>query len=287
MSIRRLALSLFLLLAALPALAVPLAVADQVQSPAWLTRGDKVAPLAPGMEVKNGDRISTGAGARTYVKLAEGSTVKLGENAQFVFYSQSKKPQTNFHGALDVVTGAFRYTTGLLGKLKSRDLQVRVGTSTIGIRGTDIWGRASKEEDMAVLIEGQVEIRRGGDSVTLSEPLTQYRAPKGGELLPLTQIDQAALDVLARETDIWPGDGAVKKKGRWKLALGTVSTQDEALDLYDRARTAGLPARILVPRNEGGVSYTIHVPGFATRVEAEAMAARLKAALDIDAQVMR
>src|SRR5256885_6612486 len=37
-------------------------------------------PLAPGMELKAGDQLNTGAGSRVVVKLSEGSVVKHGEN---------------------------------------------------------------------------------------------------------------------------------------------------------------------------------------------------------------
>ena len=49
--------------------------------PAWVERDAKRVPLAPGMELKGGDELRTGAGARIYVKLSEGSLVQLGENA--------------------------------------------------------------------------------------------------------------------------------------------------------------------------------------------------------------
>lgn len=263
--------------------AAPLAVVDTVQAPAWLTRGGQVLPLTPGMEVKDTDRINTGANARAYIKLAEGSTVKLGENTQFVFYSEMKQPSDHFRGVLEIAKGAFRYTTGLLGKLKTRDLSVRVGVSTIGIRGTDVWGRAHEAEDMAVLIEGKVEMSRGSESMLLDKPLIQCRVPRDAAMLPLEKIDMSTLESLARETEILPGDGALAKGGRWKLMLGESDNQASALALYDRARNAGYAARIKVSKQAEAHVYTVHLPGFASQAEALAAAPRLKASISVDA----
>ena len=137
-----------------PSLAAPAALVDAVQVPAWRVRGDNTEALAPGMDIQNGDQVRTGPGARAYLKLAEGSTVKLGESAEMNFHSRSLKPQSFFRGALDILTGAFRFTTAQAAKLRKRDVAIRVGTATIGIRGTDVWGKSSGEQDLVMLIEG-------------------------------------------------------------------------------------------------------------------------------------
>src|SRR5690349_10434141 len=54
-----------------------------LQMPAWLTRGGKRVPLEIGAPLRTGDTITTGIGSRVVLRLAEGSTVKLGENARF------------------------------------------------------------------------------------------------------------------------------------------------------------------------------------------------------------
>ena len=106
-----------------------------VQMPAWLERGGQTQPLAIGTTLKNGDRIRTGADARVYLTLAEGSTVKLGENASLGLYSRSLKPASSFKGALDVLAGAFRFTTQATQRLRSqRELSIRIGTAIFGER---------------------------------------------------------------------------------------------------------------------------------------------------------
>ena len=68
------------------------ATVEAVQSPAWRDRGGLIVPLAAGMELKSGDVLRTGSGVRVFLKLAEGSRVKLGEAARFTFYSNRLRP---------------------------------------------------------------------------------------------------------------------------------------------------------------------------------------------------
>ena len=100
---------------------------DGVQMPAWLERDGKRAPLAPGMELRAGDRIVTGSGARVLVKLAEGSVVKLGENGRLRVQPRCSRRRSVFKATLQVLEGAFRFTTELVGKGKqARGQRARV-----------------------------------------------------------------------------------------------------------------------------------------------------------------
>ena len=275
-----------ILLAAGVALAAAPAVVDTVQAPAWLERAGSVQPLAPDTALQNGDTVRTGAGGRAYLALAEGSMVKLGESATFSLHTRSVDPRRLFKGALDVAAGAFRFTTGLLGNRSSRDLSIRVATATIGIRGTDVWGKAGADRDLVALIEGRIELSRGGEALDI-QPMQIMEAPKGGAAA-VGALDPARLAVLARETEIEPGDGAHRGKGAWAIDLGTYPTQESALTAFDKAREVGYSAR-LRPRGADGGSwnYEVKVGGYATQREAEAAAARLAAASRLNVRVTR
>jgi hypothetical protein len=57
---------------------------EAVVSPAWLEHaGGAREPLVPGANLRDGDRVLTGSGARALLRMAEGSAIKLGENAHF------------------------------------------------------------------------------------------------------------------------------------------------------------------------------------------------------------
>lgn len=275
------------LLLSTSAFAARLATVEAVQSPAWRDRGGVTVPLAAGMELQSGDVLRTGPGARTYLMLAEGSRVKLGEGARFTFHSRSLRPEKAFRGALDVLAGAFRFTTGKLKKSRQHDLAIRVGTATIGIRGTDLWGRTDKDGDLVALIEGRIEIARAGQVTELAQPMTYYDAPRA-QAAQVKTLDLETFVKLARQTEILPGDGAARSKGAWRVLAGSATSQEAALELYDQIREAGFAARIRPHEVEGGGwRYELLLDGFASAGEAESAAARLKAATGLKPGVGR
>jgi hypothetical protein len=220
------------------------ATVEAVQAPAWRDRGGITAPLAPGMELESGDVLRTGPGARAYLMLAEGSRVKLGEAAQFTFHSQSIRPEKSFRGALDIVAGAFRFTTGKLKKTLPREVAIRVGTATIGIRGTDIWGKTDKDGDLVALIQGRIEITRAGQTSELAQAMTYYDAPVGKAAV-VKPLDMETFVKLARQTEIMAGDGAARAGGKAHILVAAATSEEAALELYERIRAAGFAVRIL------------------------------------------
>lgn len=258
-------------------LATPVATVEVVQSPAWRDRGGLTVPLAAGMELQSGDVLRTGQGARAYLMLSEGSRVKLGEAVRFTFHSRSLQPERNFRGALDVLAGAFRFTTGSLKRALPREVAIRVGTATIGIRGTDLWGRTDASGDMVALLEGRIEITRAGQTTELAQPMTYFDAPRGKAAV-VKALDPAVFSQLARQTEILAGDGAARTRGKWRVLAGTAANEDAALELYDQIREAGFAARIRPRQAEGeGWSYELLLAGFPSAAEAQVVAARLKA----------
>ena len=272
-----------------PAFAIPHTVVETVQMPAWLDRAGLSQPLAVGMEVKNGDRVRTGKGARAYLKLAEGSTVKLGEDAALGFYSLSLNPDRAFKGALDVLTGAFRFTTDALRRTPgSRDLSIRVGTATAGIRGTDLWGKSEAQRDLILLIEGKIVVRHAGETAEMEQPLTVFVAPKNAAPLPVATVAAEQFRVWARETEVLAGDGATRRGGQWKVLLASAGSEKEALLAYDKARAAGYAAQIR-PRAAGEKQwrYEVLLAQLPSEQEALVVAKKVGAELGFEAAPTR
>jgi hypothetical protein len=278
--------SIALLLPAAVFAAAP-ATVEAVQSPAWRDRGGITVPLAAGMELQSGDVLRTGPGARAYLMLAEGSRVKLGEGAQFTFHSKSLRPENSFRGALDIVAGAFRFTTAKLKKALPRDVAIRVGTATIGIRGTDIWGKTDKDGELVALLEGRIEISRAGQTTELAQPMTYFDAPTG-EATAVKQLDMATFVKLARQTEIMAGDGAARTGGNWRVLAATVASEEAALELYDRIRKAGFDARIRPRAAQGSDwNYELRLGGYSSAEEAGVAAVRLQVATGLKPSVGR
>jgi hypothetical protein len=268
-------------LAAVPALAAPAALVEGVQMPAWVERaatgGTRRIPLAPGMELRSGDEVKTGAGSRLYIKLAEGSLVKLGENASLRLLELQADRGGFFKAALNMVEGAFRFTTDLLAKERRREVSIRVATVTAGIRGTDLWGRSDRADRQIVcLIEGKVEVGADGEApVTMDQERQFYQRDKG-QTKPVGFVEATQLAQWAQQTEIPDGQGAVRRGGKWRVTLASVNTQGEALAVYDQLRTAGYAAEIHPVKAGEKRVYVVRISRLPTRGDAEALAAQLR-----------
>lgn len=274
------ALSLSIGLVTIPALAASKAsiVVEGVQMPAWVERaGARPEPLAPGMELKPDDRLKTGAGSRLLLRASDGSAIKLGENAVYRLDSLGMRPGNIFQAAMNVLEGAFRFTTDSVAKKRQRrDVSIRIATVTAGVRGTDLWGKSEPEKQIVCLIEGRIEVTPQNEaSIPMDQPL-QFYVRERGQSQPIAAVPAEQLRQWAAETEIEAGRGALRRGGRWKITFGSADSQKAALKLYDEVREAGYPASIMPVAEGEKRSYNVRLAGLTSRVEAEALAARLK-----------
>ncbi len=270
--------------------AAPVAWVEGVQMPAWLERTGVRQPLSVGIELKNNDEIRTGASARAQLRLGDGSRVRLGENAQLKLDDLPEKLDLNkvFSASLDVLAGAFRFTTQAVLKLRGeRDIKVKISNITAGLRGTDVWGKAAPDRDILCLIEGEVSVSRGAEApFTMKDPLTFYVAPKNAAPEPIAPVPQAQLKQWSRETEIQKGQGAIRHEGKWKIDLLTVDNQVDALTAYDRFGQRGYAVRIQPVTRDGQQSYTLRITHLPSQAEAQALAAKLKGQLGAEQPVV-
>jgi hypothetical protein len=257
-------------------------IVEGVASPAWLERGAARVPLATGMRLNDRDRVITGPGARALLRMAEGSAVKLGENAVLAVDDLAGKRGVDVDrlvtASLDVLRGAFRFTSNVFGKRRtSRDIKVRITTITAGIRGTDVWGKSADDRDIVCLIEGSIGVEHGGSQFTMAEPLSFFIAPRKDKPLPVAPVDAKQLQQWATETEIAPGSGGARRGGRHYVDARVAPDQKTSLEAWDRLRAAGYPAVIRPSRTESGAwEYRVRVPDLATREDAAATAEKLK-----------
>jgi uncharacterized cupin superfamily protein len=257
------------------ALAQVAAVVEGVQMPAWVERDGRKLPLLPGMELRAGDQVVTGAGSRIAVKLAEGSLVKLGENGQLRFTEISMTREL-FKAALGVLEGAFRFTTEVATKNRKREVNIRASQVTAGIRGTDVWGRSRAGNEIVCLIEGEVEVVAEGEQpVTMNQPLQFYRRVDG-KTLPIGVVDQEQLKRWSSEVDLQAGKGLARRGGRSSVTLASFDEQGGALTLADQLQSAGYPAEIRPEKSGDKVAYFVRIRQLASRTEAQALADQLR-----------
>jgi len=275
------------LLLVAPAWAEPDISVVGVKMPAWVERGSQRMPLAPGMELSNGDVLVTGQNSRVLLKAADGSDVKLGEYARIELsgLSQKRDGRPLFSAALNVLKGAFRFTTSAVAKLREREVLVKVAGATVGIRGTDVWGKAAEtDKDVVCLIEGKISVNYLDEpAFVMDEPLSFYKMPKGAAPAPVAKVDLEQLKKWAAETEIPAGQGAVRAGGKWKVDLKTVEGEAKMLEAYDEFRAAGYNVRIL-PLTDG--KYRLRIIQLPSRAEAEALARELTGKMGIETPVV-
>jgi hypothetical protein len=249
------------------------AVVEAVQMPAWIERRGVRSPLAAGAELQANDKIVTGQDARALIKLAEGSSVKLGAGAQLTIADVQTRRDNVFVAALRVLEGAFRFTTDAAAKARRRDVSVTVATVTAGIRGTDFWGKAASDRDIVCLIEGRIELQRAGDApLEMGDPLTFFVAPRGQPPLPVQPVNPDQLKQWAAETEVEAGRGVARRGGTWQVVLATSESQIDALRVYERVREAGYAAGMYPLLADGKRTYDVRIPSLSSRAEAQAVA---------------
>jgi len=265
-------------------LAAPEALVEGVQMPAWVERGKETIPLAPGMALRDRDRVRTGDNARVLLRMAEGSAVKLGEQGSLLLDDLRMKRKENlFAASMNVAAGAFRFTTSALNSFRGRRaVEVKIATVTAGIRGTDLWGKAAADRDIVCLIEGAIEVVRGAEApFTMDQPRSFYIAPKGKPALPVAPVTKEQLDQWSTETEIQAERGAARRGGRWKVVLASVDTQQEALKIYDALRAAGYAAQIRPQDAAGKRTYDVRLSQLPSKAEAQALADSLRGKMGV------
>ena len=267
-----------------PAYARTLSV-EGVVSPAWVERAGKREPLTVGMQLSNKDILITGERARVMLRMAEGSAVKMGENATLALDNLTEKKNAENNpvvgASLDVVKGAFRFTTGIFGKPRAqREVNVKIATITAGIRGTDVWGRSNKEQDVICLLEGRVSVRHDKQEFVMDEPLQFFIAPRNEKPKPVGKVPQAQIDEWSEETEIRDGQGATRAGGRLLVEFLRTSDLSAARQMESKLKAWGYPAAVETLSGGYGVSeYSVYIGGVANEKDRDSLTVRVKNAL--------
>jgi hypothetical protein len=212
--------------------------------------------------------------------MAEGSAVKLGENATLAIDDLLEKKdggKTLVNASLDVVRGAFRFTTGMFSRQPAqRDVKVKIATITAGIRGTDVWGRSTAREDLVCLLDGRISVEHGGREFSMAEPLLFFIAPRGQPPKPVASVDKKQVDQWSEETELRDGGGAMRRGGRHGVDVVSGTDESGAAQVLRTVRDAGYPARIESTRDGYDERHHVRITGLATPGDAAAMAGKLK-----------
>lgn len=272
-------LALLLSSAALPVHALSNTELYAVQMPAWVERSGQRAPARAGMVLEQADTLETGAQGRMQIGLADGSLLKLGEQARITLaeLQPADNPNGVFKGLLEVVKGAFRFTTGAFGRTQQRDITLRVASLTVGVRGTDLWGRSNDTSDTVCLIDGSINVQHAQTpDVILNQPLQFIVAPHNAAPQPLATLDADKLKQWAAETELESGAGVTVASGGWVVQVSAHADLNSAARAQQQMRQAGYAAEVMQVKVQGKTYHRLRVVGFDTQADAKAFASRIR-----------
>lgn len=242
-----------------------------LQMPAWVEIDGQKMALRLGMEIPSKSSINTSDNARILIELEEGSLVKLGENAQ-VDVKKLQPPKVKsgiFKASLNVFKGAFRFTTQLIGAKRQRNIDVKIGTVTAGIRGTDIWGKSDSKQDLVCLLEGRIDVNKDGyPAIKMTEPLSFYIAPKGKSPLPVAPVPEEKLTAWVPQTELIDGQGVLINTGQWSLNIASYQSLSGAKALLKKLDNAGYSADIKSVKVKDRLWHRINISHFKSRKDA-------------------
>ena len=94
--------------------------------------------LGKGLELKEGDKLTTADGSLAVIKLQDGTRMTVRPNSEIVIQQYKfKEADPDNSMVMQLLRGGFRAITGLISKNLPNAARVVTRTATIGIRGTD------------------------------------------------------------------------------------------------------------------------------------------------------
>ena len=174
-----------------------------VQSP-----GQAPRILGRGLELREGDALSTAAGATAIIALRDGTRMTLRPGTDMVvqqFRYQEGSPNNSL--LMQLFAGGLRAITGLVSKNAPDAARLQTRTATIGIRGTDFDARLCQGEACAAestqLAQSQVArpnsvqasaklVATSGEVAAVDAAGTRRRLVDGGAVYPGDTVETAA-----------------------------------------------------------------------------------------------
>ncbi len=254
---------------------------EAVQLPAWVERHGQQRPAQPGQMLRPGDLAVTASGSRMLLRMPDRSTIRLGEDTRFEIermdmHARDAAGRSDLNASLNLITGVFRYATDYSSKAlgHGRQVNLRMATATVGIRGTDFWSMTDADHDAVCVFEGKVDVlREGKDTISLSKPGAFWVVFTGQPENPAGQATPEQLAKFIDQADMQPGRGVLVAGGRWRVVAGVSGNVNEASGLRDRLRAAGYPAEVVIRQGR----HEVRINELATREDAEHVLNRLSA----------
>jgi outer membrane protein OmpA-like peptidoglycan-associated protein len=177
--------------AALKSASTKVGAVQRVQGEASVARANASSALGAGDALREGDAISTAAGASVVVQLDDGAKLLVRPGTKVVLSRvENTGALDRLNHSIELVIGAIRYVTGLVGKSRPDAVRFKTPVATIGIRGTDFdivhAPEASSARELGTYVRvntGGVELAGSdGSKVSLAMNEQAFAAPQGPKL---------------------------------------------------------------------------------------------------------
>ena len=126
---------------------------------------------APNMRIQAGQTVSTGPGAQVTLMFDDKQQVVLNENTSFKItdYRYKADEPRNDRMVFDLLRGAMRFVTGILGARSRDTVALRIPQATIGIRGTDFMVGLTEQGGYTQVTHGAIGVSNGAGSTVFGE----------------------------------------------------------------------------------------------------------------------
>jgi len=178
---------------------------------------------------------------------------------------------------LHILKGVFRFSTSLVGHSERRHVDIQVGVATIGVRGTDVWGRSADDGSLVALLEGKVSMDMPGHSgMMMEKPMHFMTMATGGADMKMDQeVTPDKVADWAAQTDVAAGSGVLTDDGKWTVALLSSTSEDDTLDLMQKLAAAGFPSEDATVTLKGKQWHRLLIEQAASYKDAKAIAAKV------------
>jgi hypothetical protein len=264
----------FVLLLAAPLAHAAEAVVHGVQAPAWVQRGERVVVAKPGQQLRAGDVLRTGAGGRMELSMSGDSRLQVGEFANI-----------GLGVGIDVVKGAFRYSTGPSGSGDA--VQIRVGVGSIVLSQADVWGIVAQDSrSMLVLLEGGLTLQHAEQqlSVDTTRAAILMQATERREQIATAE----QLVALLAQTDPRADSAMMVDAGAWAIVLTSVRDLEAAQAMVLQLAQSGYAGAVRTVELDSGTYHRVVVEDLRDSGQAQMMADEIEERLGFaDAWIMR
>ncbi len=172
--------------------------------------------VSPAQRFQPGTTISTGANSRAILRFDDGQAIVLHENSEFRVddYRFTRDRPQDDNIAVQLLKGALRSVTGLIGQRSRNRVMFQTPNATIGIRGTDFMIVSINPVYVSVL-QGAIGVSNAAGTVTFSAGALGTVATAGTLAAPIaaSALPAAASSAFGALSSVTVGAGAALGAG--------------------------------------------------------------------------